>query len=257
MNFKGLIVTIIRSSIIGVFVGILPGAGGDIGSWVGYNEAKRFSKNSKNFGTGCLEGVAAPEAANNAVTGGALIPLLTLGIPGSAVTAILLGGLMIQGLVPGRELFTEHATITYSVIFGFFFANILMGVLGLSFAKFLIKVRNVPSGMLSCFIVILSVLGSYAININIIDVYVMVFFGILGYLLRKLDFHPAPIVLAVILGPLAEEGFRQSLVLSKGNLISYILGRPLCIVLLILIILSLFSPLLMKKMGKHEMENVE
>jgi putative tricarboxylic transport membrane protein len=256
-EFKSIFITIIRSSILGIFVGILPGAGGDIGSWVGYNEAKRFSKNPEKFGTGCIEGVAAPEAANNAVTGGALIPLLTLGIPGSSTTAVLLGGLIIQGLIPGRELFTTHAKIAYTVIFGFMLANILMGICGLLAAKHIVKVTKIPSAVLGPIIVVLSVVGSYAINNNIFDVYVMVAFGIIGYFMRKTGFHPAPVVLALILGPMAENGLKQSFVLSKGNLLGYFLGRPICIVLIILIVLAIASPMILSKLEQKRKREVQ
>ncbi len=251
-EFKSIFPTIIRSSFIGIFVGMLPGAGGDIGSWVGYNEAKRFSKHPEKFGTGIIEGVAAPEAANNAVTGGALIPLLTLGIPGSATTAVLLGGLFIQGLIPGRELFTTHANITYSVIFGFIIANFLMGIAGLSAARLLVKVTEVPSSVLAPIIVVFSVVGSYAINNNVFDIYVMLFFGLAGYLMRKTGFHPAPVVLAIILGPLAENGFRQSLILSRGNMLDYFMSRPICLILIALIILSLFSPMILNRFKERQ-----
>src|SRR5690625_2890713 len=243
-EFKMISPTIARSSGIGVVAGMLPGAGGDIGSWIGYNEAKRFSKNKDEIGTGHIEGVAAPEAANNAVTVGALIPLLTLGIPGSSTTAVLLGGLTIQGLIPGHTLFTEHADITYSVIIGFLIANILMGIIGLTAARFFIKASQAPMVILSPIIVILCVVGSYAINNNIIDIWIMLVFGLIGYFLRKTGFHPAPIIIGMILGPIAESGLRQSLVLSKGDYIMYFLSRPASVVLIILIVMAFLSPVL-------------
>ena len=247
-EFKKLIPTISRSSIIGVLVGILPGAGGDIASWVGYNESKRFSKHPEEYGKGSLEGIAASESANNAVTGGALIPLLTLGIPGSATTAVLLGGLLIQGLQPGHELFIKHAGITYSVIIGFLIANILMGIVGLLIAKYVVYVTKVPSGILAPIIVVLSVVGSYAINNNMFDVYVMVLFGLIGYFMRKTGFATAPVVLGMILGPMAESGFRRSLIMAKGDVIGYYFSRPLSVILMLLIVFSFLSPLLMKKL---------
>jgi putative tricarboxylic transport membrane protein len=139
---------IIRCTLLGIFIGILPGAGGDIASWVGYNEAKRSAKNKELVGTGVLEGVAGPESANNAVTGGALIPLLTLGIPGSATAAVLLGGLTIQGLQPGWQLFSKFADITYTIIIGFFIANIAMGIVGWAVGRHVVKVSNIPVAIL-------------------------------------------------------------------------------------------------------------
>lgn len=152
-----------RSS--GLLVGILPGAGGDVASWVSYNEAKRFSRNPDNFGKGEIEGVAASETANNAVTGGAMIPLLTLGIPGSAAIAVMLGGLLIHGLQPGHELFTNNGHIIYAVIVGLIIANVLMGLFGLLMAKHVVKVATVPFSILAPVIIVLSVVG-YTINNN-------------------------------------------------------------------------------------------
>lgn len=248
-EFKSIFVSIMRSSGIGVFVGMLPGAGGDIGSWVGLNEAKRFSRDKEKFGKGAMEGVAAPEAANNAVTGGALIPLLVLGIPGSSTTAVLLGGILIQGLQPGRELFTTQASITYAVIVGLIFANIIMGIVGLLGARYFVKVASAPQNILAPIIVVLCIVGSYAIANNIVDVWVMVAFGLAGYLLRKTGFPPAPIVLGIILGAIAENGLRQSFTLAQGDVLAYYLSRPISVILIILILLSLFSPILLRKLG--------
>ncbi|WP_417585904.1 tripartite tricarboxylate transporter permease [Nitrincola sp.] len=238
--------TISRSSIIGVLVGCLPGAGGDVASWVAYNEAKRSSKNPENYGKGEIEGLAAAETANNAVTGGAMIPLLTLGIPGSAATAVMLGGLYIHGLQPGHELFTVNAHIVYAIIVGLLLANILMGIVGLALAKQVVKVASVPFAILAPIIVVLSVVGSYTINNSMFDVYVMVAFGLLGYLMRKTGFSTAAIVLAMILGAMAEIGFRQSLVMSKGNLLGYYFDRPFSLLIMGLILLALVSPLLIR-----------
>lgn len=246
-EFRRILATIVRSSGIGALVGLLPGAGGDVGSWVGLNEAKRWSKDKEKFGKGAVEGVAAPEAANNAVTGGALIPTLVLGIPGSSTTAVLLGGILIQGLQPGRDLFTDQAQITYAVILGFLLANILMGIVGLLGAKYLVRVASLPQSILAPIIVALCVVGSYAINNNLFDVYAMLVFGTAGYFLRKTGFPPAPIVLGIILGNIAEPGLRQSLNLAEGSVLAYYLYRPICIVLLALILLSLFFPLLMNR----------
>lgn len=246
-EMKFLLPTILKSSIIGVFVGILPGAGGDIGSWVGYNEAKRSSKHPERFGQGAMEGIAAAESANNAVTGGALIPLLTLGIPGSAVAAILLGGLMIQGLSPGYELFSKYAEITYSVMFGFLLANLLMGFIGYFISKQAVKLSKVPTTILGPIILGLSVVGSYAIQNSIFDVYVMIFFGVLGYFMRKAGFGAAPTILGVILGTMIESNFRRAIVLSKGSMIGYFFTRPIAIFLFALVIVAMFAPVVMSK----------
>lgn len=241
-EWRGMWRTIPRSSAIGVLVGILPGAGGDVASWVAYNEARRNSKRAENFGKGEVEGLAAAETANNAVTGGAMIPLLTLGIPGSAATAVMLGGMYIHGLQPGHELFSVNAHIVYAVIVGLFLANMLMGIVGLSLARQVVKVSMIPFAILAPIIVVLSVVGAYTINNSMFDVYVMVAFGLLGYLMRKTGFSTAAVVLAMILGSMAELGFRQSLVMSKGNLLAYYLDRPFSLLLLALIALSLLSP---------------
>ena len=246
--------TCFTSSIIGVLVGILPGAGGDIASWVSYNEAKRFSKNKSEFGKGSLKGIAASEAANNAVTGSALIPLLSLGIPGSTTAAILLGALLIHGLVPGRELFTTHADITYSVIWGFIFANLLMGIVGLYVAKYFGKIARIPNYLLAPSIILLSVVGSYAIGNNIQDVYTMVIFGLFGYLMRKLNYPPAPLILGLILGPIAETGFRQSQILANDGILLYILSNNISLILFVLTIISILSSIYLELTKKINYE---
>ena len=242
------------SSVVGVLVGILPGAGGDIASWVSYNEAKRFSKNKVEFGQGSIKGIAASECANNAVTGSSLIPLLTLGIPGSTTAAILLGALLIHGLQPGRELFTVNGNVTYSVIWGFIFANLFMGFVGLTVAKYFGKIAKIPNYFLAPAIITLSVVGSYAIGNNIQDVYTMVIFGLIGYLMRKLNYPPAPLILGLILGPIAETGFRQSQILAKESLIVYILNNSISLVLFILTVVSILSAIYFEitKKTNHE-----
>lgn len=242
-------INLIRSSIIGVIIGILPGAGSDIASWVSYGEAKRFSKQPEKFGQSAIEGVIASETANNAATGATLIPLLTLGIPGGAVAAVILGGMMIQGLRPGRELFTVHAETTYTIMVGFIVANILMGIIGLLIMPRLAFITRIPASTVAPIVVALCVIGSFAMRNHLSDVWIMLFFGILGYFMRKAGFPPAAVVLGLILGPIAELGFRQSLVLGgEGlDLMSYFFGRPICVVLMILIIGSLLLPFILKK----------
>lgn len=242
---------IIRSAIIGVGVGILPGAGGDIGGWLSYNEAKRFSKNKEQFGRGSEEGLCASEAANNAVTGGSYIPLFTLGIPGSATASVLMGGLIIQGLNPGTEMFTTYAPLTYAIFGGFLIANLIMGFIGILIAKYIVKAAYVSTAILAPIIVVLSVVGAYAINVNLFDVVMMAIFGIFGYLLRKNGFATAPFILGLILGPMAERQLQRAFLMSKGaSIIQYTFARPLAVVLLVMIVIALFAPLIGKLLSR-------
>ncbi|KJS01978.1 MAG: hypothetical protein VR68_04055 [Peptococcaceae bacterium BRH_c4a] len=239
--------TIMRSLGIGMVIGVLPGAGADVAAWVSYHEAKRFSKHPEKFGKGAIDGIAAAEVAKNTECGGALIPLLTLGIPGSTTAAILLGALVMHGLVPGRDLFTKYAEITYTIIIGFILANFLMAVIGMAVSRHIAKLTNINIGILAPVIVTLTVIGSYALGNNIYDVWTMVAFGILGYFMKNHGYHPAALVLGLILGPMAEKGFRQSLVLSNGNLLEYFFTRPISVTLIVLIVLTMVGPLLMEK----------
>lgn len=246
-TLRELIPTIFRASILGIFVGILPGAGGDIGSWVGYNDAKGRSKHKELFGKGSLEGIAGSEAGNNAVCGGALIPALTLGIPGSGAAAVLLGALTVQGFAPGQDLFTTYKGMTYALLLGFLAANILMGIFGWLLAKRAVKLAALPLGILLPVIMLLSVIGSHAIRNNPFDVYTMLFFGIVGYFMSKVDIPAAPVVLGLILGPMAERNLMTSLQMAKTSILTYYLSRPLCWVFIVLIVFSLASPVLAKK----------
>lgn len=235
--------TILRSSIIGVIVGIMPGAGTSIASFISYNEAKRASKDPESFGKGNIEGVAAPEAANNAVTGGSLIPALTLGIPGNAVTAVFIGGLTIQGLIPGPNLFIKYGEITYTLILSLFLANIMFWVIGIAFAKQFVKIVKIPTKILAPIICVLSVIGSFAIRNNFFDVWLLCGFGILGYFMERFKISQAPIVLALVLGPMVEAELRRTLILFHGSLLP-VLYRPISLFILTLIVISVIFPLM-------------
>lgn len=245
-EFKRILPVSLWSSVIGIIVGILPGAGGTIASFIGYNEAKRFTKDKEAFGTGIIEGVAGPEAANNAVTGGALIPTLTLGLPGNSVTAVLLGGLVIQGLRPGPDLFTLHGDIIYTFFAGFVIVNIFMLVLGLFGVRLFAKVSNISDSILIPVIFTLSVVGSYAITNNIADVFIMFIFGVIGYFIIKLDLNSAAVVLGLILGPIGETGLRRTLIMSHGNA-GALFESTISWVLIVISIISLILPLIMSK----------
>lgn len=242
--------TIMRSSVIGIIIGMLPGAGANIASWISYSQSKSWSKNPQKYGKGSIEGISASETANNAATGSSLIPLLTLGIPGSATAAVLLGALMIQGLIPGRELFTTHGRLTYTVLIGFVIANILMGVMAILVVRFMTRITKVPRGIIIPMVVTLCVLGSYAVGNNIFDVYIMFIFGMVGYLMKKFNFSPAAALLGLILGPIAEKGFRQTVVLGGDSIISYIFTRPLTLVLIILIIMAIIISIISEGKSK-------
>lgn len=240
----------LRSSIYGLLVGIMPGAGGDVACWVAYDSAKRASKHPEEFGKGSIAGICASEAANNAVTGGSFIPLFTLGIPGSSTAAVILGGMMIHGIIPGNELFTQKANLVYPIIIGFILANILMGVCGVFLAPYITKLANVPISILIPVLLTLCFIGAYTMQNSLYDVYVALAFGILGYVMRRTGFTPTPIVLAVILGGMAEIGFSQSIVMAKGNVIAYYLSRPISVALIMLILAVLLWPMVKWKAKK-------
>ena len=241
--------TVIRSWLIGNIIGILPGAGASIACFLGYNTAKQFSKTPEKFGHGSIEGVAGSEAANNAVTGGSLIPTLTLGIPGESVTAVLMGGLIIQGLQPGPELFTKYAPMTYTFFAGFVLVQFFMLAIGTLGCRGFAQISRLSDAILIPAVTVLCFVGSYAIHRNLSDVVVMLIFGGLGYLMRKFDLNNAAVVLALILGPISEKGLRGALRVSDGD-IGCLFTSPVSWVLIILSIAGIFSPFFMAKFEK-------
>ncbi len=235
--------TMLRSSLIGTYIGILPAEGGTIASFIGYNEAKRFSKHPEKFGTGILEGVAAPETANNAATGGAMVPTLALGIPGSGTTAVILGAMMIQGLRPGPLLFIQHADLVYAIFVAMFLANLIFLVVGLGGAKIFAQVVRVPTYLLTPIIMVLCVVGSYALNNNIADVWIMIACAVVGFYMGRHGFSAAPIVLGLVLGPLIEVNFRRALIIFSNDVTPF-LTRPYSALFLFLTVLGLSWPYL-------------
>lgn len=233
----------LKSSMIGTYVGMLPGAGGSIASFMAYNEAKRSSKHPELFGTGISEGIAAAESANNAMAGGALIPMLTLGVPGDSVAAIMMGGLLVHGLIPGAQLFTQHADITYTFILALYLANVMMLLFGIYCAPYFTIVTRTPKHILSVCVMLLTVIGAYALRGNVFDVYVMVAFGFIGYILKSYGFPIVPIVLGIILGPIAEKGINGTLAIAHGeNVLLFMLSRPISLILIIFTLLSVGVP---------------
>ena len=248
-ELKTIAPTIGRSWIIGNLVGILPGAGASIACFMGYNTARQFSKHKELFGHGSYEGVAGSEAANNAVTGGSLIPMLTLGIPGESVTAVLMGGLIIQGLTPGPNLFVgDTAKMTYTFFAGFVLIQFFMLGIGLLGCRAFAQIGRLSDAILIPSVTILCVVGSFAIHQNYVDVVIMLIFGVIGWLARKFGLNNAAIVLALILGPIGEKGLRRSLLLSGGDP-RILFSTPVCWVLIVLCVLGILSPVLMDRMA--------
>jgi putative tricarboxylic transport membrane protein len=209
--------TMLLGSLIGTGVGAIPGAGGPIAVFLSYDYARRISKKGSNYGKGEPEGVAAPEAANNSVAGGALIPMLTLGIPGDPITAILLGALMIHGLIPGPLLFEQSQQFVYSVFWAYLIANLMNLCVTFSTIKLWVRVLKVPQRVLLPIIVILCIVGTFALRNTFFDTGVMFCFGLLGYFMIKFGFPVIPLLLAIILGPNLEEHLRMSLIISQGD----------------------------------------
>ncbi len=225
--------TVVRSGIIGVLVGAVPGVGEDTAAWISYDFAKRGSKKPEEFGNGSYEGLIAAETANNACVGGAVIPVLTLAVPGSAPAAVLLAAMWIHGIRPGPLLPIEQPMFISTVTAMFFLAMIAMTVLGLLLVRPLVRVLQVPRTLLMPIIFVLCAIGSFAINGRLFDVYLMLVFGIIGYYMRENNFPAAPLVLGFILGPMADDNLRRALVITGGDPSPFV-TRPICIVLWLL-----------------------
>ncbi|CAG35264.1 tripartite tricarboxylate transporter permease [Desulfotalea psychrophila] len=214
---KGLAKFIGTGSIVGTVVGILPGEGATIAAFLSYNIARQRSKNKELFGHGNPEGIAAAEAGNNGCVGGSLIPTLTLGIPGNSVAAALLGGLLVHGLIPGPDLFTVHGTMTYAFILSLFVANLVFLVMGLCMAPYFAKIALTPINLLIPVVCLFSVLGAYAMNNSLFDIFVALACGITAVLLHRAGFSLGALILGLILGPIAETGFAQALIMGHGS----------------------------------------
>jgi len=240
------------SSLIGTIVGAIPGAGGSISSFMAYDQAKRFSKTPEKFGQGHEEGLIASESANNAMAGGALIPVLTLGVPGEVATAVLMGGLTIQGVRPGPALFEQQTTLAYGIFFAFIIANIFMFLTQLFGIKLFVRVLQVPAKILTPLILMFCVIGVYGVSGNYFDLWLMLSFGVLGFFLNRYGFGTAPVILGLILGSLIESNLRRGMLLFDGNWTEFV-SRPISASLLALSALLLIAILVQRRQSKKVM----
>lgn len=243
-----------RGTIIGFFLGLIPGIGAIIPTFLAYVVEKKVSKHPEKFGTGVIEGVASPETANNSYANAAMVPLLTLGIPGSPTLAVLMGAFIIHGLTPGPFLFKERPDVVWGLIASLYLGNVILLILNLPLVGFWAKLLEIRYQFLYPGILLFCILGAYSLNQSVFDVGVMIAFGVLGYIFRKIDWPLAPTVLALILGPMMERALRTSLEMSAGDL-SILVTRPISAVLLIVAAIVLLSPavrLLGKKAGKDD-----
>jgi len=234
---------ILRGTGIGFFLGILPGGGAMISSFASYAIEKRLSRYPEKFGTGVIEGVAAPESANNSAVQGAFVPMMTLGIPSNVTIALLLGALMIHGITPGPLLMSDHPEIFWGVICSMYLGNLMLLFLNLPLIPMWVQCLRIPYPILFPFILLFCLIGVYTINNSVFDIYMMIFFGIFGYVARKFQFEPAPFILAVVLGPMLEKALRQSLIMSKGDFTSFV-TRPISLVILVIAMILLLFPIL-------------
>lgn len=242
-DWKASIMPISRGTILGFFLGIIPGGGAIVSSFASYALEKRFSRNPEKFGKGAIEGVAGPESANNSAVNGAMIPLLTLGIPSNVVMALLLGAFMLHGVTPGPFILDQHPHVFWGLITSMYIGNIILVIMNVPGIKFFVKLIEVPQALLSPLIVLICVIGAYSINNNPVDVLVMMFFGGLGYFLRKFDYEPAPLLLAFVIGPMLEKSLRQSLIGSQGNPLIFF-NRPISMALMAVVFVIIALPLL-------------
>ncbi|HSR11842.1 MAG TPA: tripartite tricarboxylate transporter permease, partial [Thermodesulfobacteriota bacterium] len=250
---------IVRGTFVGFFLGILPGGGGVLASFVSYAVEKMVSKNPEKFGHGAIEGVASPEAANNAAASGGYIPLLTLGIPVGVVQAILLGALMMHGITPGPMLLKEHPNLFWGVIASMYVGNVMLLVLNLPLIGLWVRVLRVPYAILFPLILLFCLIGSYAVNNSAVDVAIMLVFGVVGYLMRKFEYEPAPFIMAFVLSPIMEQALRRSLLLSDGDFTIFLV-RPIsvgCLILAGLLLVLAALPGFRKKREKIVTESEE
>ncbi len=245
-DWKDSILPITRGSILGFFLGVIPGMSVVIPTFISYSLEKKLSKYPEKFGTGVIEGVAGPEAANNAASSGCMVPLLSLGIPPGAASALILGAMMIYGVVPGPMLIKESPQVFWGVIGSMYIGNVMLLLLNLPLISIWVKTLKTPYPILFTLILLFCLIGSYTVAYSLTDMVIMIIFGLIGYLMKKFDYEMAPLVLGLVLGPLMERKFRTSMIMSHGSF-SIFFRRPISMVLLGLAILVLISPIFTKK----------
>lgn len=248
-DYKRIWKTVLRSCGIGTFIGVLPAEGATVASMIGYSEARRWSKNKEEFGKGAIEGIAGAESANNAATGGAMVPTMVLGIPGSGTTAVILVGLMVHGLRPGPYLFTEQVDKVYQIFGAMLLANIVFMAMGLYAAKIFARISLVPLQILWPIVFALAVIGAYALSSSLLDVWIALIFGVIGFLARRHGFAVAPIAVGLILGEMVETNFQNSLKMFEGDWWR-ILTQPLAAMFLVFAVLGLFGSSIMSGISR-------
>jgi putative tricarboxylic transport membrane protein len=248
-----------RGTVVGFVLGLIPGGGAIISPFLSYALEKRLSHQPEKFGTGCVEGVAGPETANNASAQAAFIPLLSLGIPSNVVTAVLVGALMIHGVEPGPLLISNHPAMFWGVITSMYLGNVMLLILNMPLIGLWVQILRVPYKILFPLILLFCIIGVYSVNRNVTEIWFMAFFGIVGYFMNKFKYEPAPFVMGLVLSPLMEDSFRQSLVLSGGSPIIFF-SRPLSATLMsisLLVLISYCTPLLRRKLRRIEPTNAD
>ncbi len=246
--------SLVRGWVTGLVMGIVPAAGGSVAQWIAYSWEIQQGKPGDQFGKGEIKAVAATEASNNGVTGTALVPMFVLGIPGGISAAVILGALMIHGLQPGDTLFTKQPEVIYTVMWGFIIANILMGGVAGLMARTLAYCTLVPRGVLAPVIMVFCVIGTFTASGNPYDVWIMVVMGVIGYFAQKYNFSPAGLLLGIILGPIAEQGYRNMMTLTDGNVIPFLAGRPVSLIIIAMIVGALYFSLRPKKWETAEQD---
>ncbi|MGE4585327.1 MAG: tripartite tricarboxylate transporter permease [Sphaerochaeta sp.] len=245
---------ILRSTPLGFFVGVLPGAGGTIASLMAYSTEKQISSHPQEFGEGAIEGLAAPEAANNAASVGALIPMLALGVPGSGTTAVMMGALMMLGLQPGPKLFQMQTEIVWGLIASMFIGNIILAIINIPMAGLLVRVLSVPPKVLYPIVLALTFIGTYAIASSTASFYLLLIFGVMGYFLVKSKFPTSPLVLAVIVGNSMEQSFRRAYKIADSSF-DFLVSSPLCIILILLTIGAILLPFIQERLRQRKARN--